>query len=311
MQYTETPFPDIYNAPDFESMSKQLGDWATKALQEAIAGSISQILTLVFTGVLILIGIWIVVSVVKVFYKRFNESARLKKIDALNKARIAERGAVAAKVHVLRHEDVKIDPADVKHVAYKHSDETDAAIRKYLSPRSLGEMMKDNNVSSRLDQTKTLFSTMDDRAKESLASTLPWKDLEKVISAKGSRKELEESVRRIFSGHKNWTEEDKVLAQRVMDHIDNASSRQDTLNRVRELQRSTTQQVKRNAVVEVQNLYEDFSGGLLNIWLPEGATVEAPGSDAPSVNAKGIQKKAESLFAEFTSNNTDVFKNKN
>lgn len=307
MQYTETPFPDILNAPDVESMSKQLGDWATKALQEAIAGSISQILSLVFTGVLILIGIWIVVSVVKVFFKRFTETQRRKQIDALNKARIAERGS---KVHVLRHEDVKINPSDIVHPVYKHSDETNAAISKYLSPRSLGEMMKDNRVGDKVDQTKALFANVDVRAKDSLANTLPWGEIEKLIGAKGSRNELESSIKQILGKHQNWTEEDSELAQKMLSHLKNASSRQDTLNRIRNLQRSTTQEVRRNATSEVQNLYTDYSAGLLNIWLPEGASVKAPDANT-SVDAKKIQKSADSLFAEFTGANNDVFNKKN
>ena len=310
MQYTETAFPDIFNAPDVDSMTKQLGDWGTKALQEAIAGSISQILTLVFTGILILIGIWIVVSVIKVFFKRFTESQRRKQIDALNKARIAERGGAAAKVHVLRHDDMKVNPSEVRQQVYKHSDETDAAIRKYLSPRSLGEMMKDNRVGDKVDQTKALFSTVDERAKESLANTLPWNEIEKLIGQKGSRNELEASIKQILGQHQNWTEEDTELANKMIRHLKNASSRQDTLNRIRNLQRSTTQEVRRNATVEVKNLYTDYSADLMNIWLPENASLNAPDVNS-TVDAKRIQKSADSLFADLTGANDDIFNKKN
>lgn len=296
MRYSETPFPDLFNAPDFESMSKQLGDWATKALQEAIAGSMTQILNLVFTGVLILIGIWIVVSVTKVFYKRFNESMRRKQIDALNKARIAERGDLA-KVHVLRHEDISIDRNVANQKFYSHSKETDAAISKYLSPRSLDEMMAPTRVGTKMGQTKELFATLDNRAKASLQNTLPWKDIEKTINAKGSRKDLEESLNRIFSGHENWTEQDKVLAQQVMDNVKSASSRQDTLNKVKQLQRSTTQQIRKNVTSEVQNLYQDYNNDLLNIWLPEN-TQDGSKPNAGS-GPRDVKNTAESLYGDF------------
>lgn len=298
MRYTETPFPDIYNAPDFESMSKQLGDWATKALQEAIAGSVTQLLNLVFTGVLILIGIWIVVAVVKVFYKRFNESMRRKQIDALNKARIAERGD-QAKIHVLRHEDVKISKGEFSRNAYKHSPETDAAISKYLSPRSIDDMMGSSRIGGKLDKTKALFGTVDDRAKESLNSTLPWKEIERAISAKGSRNDLDESLRRIFSGHQNWTEQDKILAQQVMDNVQNASSRQDTLNKVQQLKRATTQQMRKTVVSEATNLYTEFATDLKGVWLPENAPLADPKQNVSGTNVK---KTAESLYGDLMKN---------